>query len=301
MISWEQRLAASETGLVRSKQAKVLAANLINKKAQGKCVTESLVEFLKGPWYDSLQFLVNEKGIQSEEWQRAGALTDTLIWTYQPIDMEQENAEQDKQKLYRLIEHLPKEVSGLMVALEHNTDATEAALETLEADHVSLVSGMDLDYVEFDAIASEATLSSSKVSQVLLRKVNDLAPGQWFGHEDGSLIKLVLKLDDVQQLVFTNRNGMKVMQKSYDEFAYDLSTHVVRTINPNAAFSSTFKTYYQGLIDELKRHKQVIAHRKAEVDRLDEDRKRAQQKGSNRSQTISPRKRGSRASSTRSA
>mgnify|MGYP003662909039 FL=1 len=277
----EERLAASETGLVRSKQAKVLAANLINKHARNKHVTESLTNFLRGPWYDSLQLLVNEKGIRSEEWQRAGALTETILWTYQPIDPDAEGAEQEKQRLYRLIEHLPGEVRQLLVALAHNTDGVEAALESLEVDHVALVSGLTPDYIEFEPLTSEQTSSKSTVSRVLLRKVNELTSGQWFSHTEGDhiqLIKLVLKLDDVNQLLFTNRNGMKVMQKSFDEFAYDLSSHVVKSINPDAAFSSTFSTYYQGLINELRKHRKLIAERKAEVDRLDEDRKKAQQK-----------------------
>lgn len=278
----EERLAASETGMVRTRQAKVLAAHLINKRTHGKLVTEPLSEFLKGPWYDSLQLLVNEKGINSEEWQRASALTDTILWTYQPIDEEdEEQTAQVKQRLYRIIEHLPGEVKQLLVALEHNTDGTESALETLETDHVTIVSGLTPDYIEFEPIPSEETETESTVSRVLLRKVRELEPGQWFSYSEGDqvqLIKLVLKLDDVNQLLFTNRNGMKVMQKSFDEFAYYLSSHVVRVINPEAAFSSTFTTYYQGLVDELRKHRQVINERKAEVDRLDEERKKAHQK-----------------------
>jgi hypothetical protein len=280
----EERLAASETGLVRSKQAKELAANLINNKASKARVTQSLADFLRGPWYESLQLLVNEKGIQSEAWQRTAALTDTLIWIYQPIDNDAEDAEQQKQRLYRIIENLPGEIRELLVALEHRIDAAEDALDSLEADTVPIISGMPLEYVDFEPIPSENTSSHSTVSRVLLRKVLELETGQWFSHEDSEqsettqLVKLVLKLDDVNQLLFTNRNGMKVMQKSFDEFAYDLSSHVVKPINPNAAFSSTFKTIYQGLVDEFRKHRIVIAERMAEVDRLDQVRKKAQQK-----------------------
>ena len=277
----EERLTASETGLVRTRQAKQLAAELINSKAARSQVTRSLADFLCGPWYDSLQLLVNEKGIQSEAWQRAEALTDTLLWIYQPIDSEAEDVGQQKQRLYRIIEHLPGEIRELLVALEHRTDAIEQALDSLEADTVPIISGEELEYIEFEPIPCENTSSRSTVSRVLLRKVLSLETGQWFSYEDGGdvqLIKLVLKLDDVHQLLFTNRNGMKVMQKSFDEFAYDLSSHVVSAINPNAAFSSTFKTIYQGMVDEYRRHRIVIAERMAEVERLDEERKKAQKK-----------------------
>lgn len=277
----EERLTALETGLVRSKQAKVLAANLINKSAHEKLVTESLANFLRGPWYDSLQLLANEKGVESEEWQRAEALTATLVWTYQPIESDAKDTAKEKQRLYNLIEHLPAEVRELLVALAHNTAGVDTALDSLEVDHANIVSGLTPEFIEFELIESEASASQSTVSRVLLRKVTGLKTGQWFSHTEGDkiqLIKLVMKLDDVNQLLFTNRNGMKVMQKSFDEFAYDLSSRAVSSINPDAAFSSTICTYYQGLVDELHKHRKLIAERKSEVDRLDEDRKKAQQK-----------------------
>lgn len=277
----EERLAASETGLVRAKQAKVLAANLINSKVAKSQVTRSLADFLCGPWYDSLQLLVNEQGIDSESWQRADALTSTLLWTYQPIDNDAEDAEQKKQRLYRIIEHLPGEIKQLLIALEHSTDTAEDAVDRLETETVKIVSGAPLDYIEFEPLPSESKVSQSSVSRVLLRKVVDLETGQWFSYDDGletQLIKLVLKLDDVHQLLFTNRNGMKVMQKSFDEFAYDLSSHVVKAINTSAAFSSTFKTIYQGLLEEYRKHRILIAERMAEVDRLDQERKSAHKK-----------------------
>ena len=285
----EERLAASETGLVRSKQAKVLVAKLINNKTKNKAVTESLSAFLRGPWYDSIQFLVNEKGIHSEAWQRAGALTETLLWTYQPIDTEREGAEQERQRLYRLIEHLPQEMRELLVVLQRTTGVAETALDTLEVDHVNIVSGVPLDYIEFEPVPCEVTESQSTVSQVLLRKVEELSSGQWFSYVEGDttqLIKLVLKLDDVNQLLFTNRNGMKVMQKSFDEFAYDLSSQVVKSLNSDAVFSSTFNTYYRGLVDEFRKHRQLVADRKAEVDRLEDNRKIAQIKAQNEARQL---------------
>lgn len=105
--------------------------------------------------------------------------------------------------------------------------------------------------------------------------------GQWYTYTDkkkSQHFKLVLKLDDVHQLLFTNRNGMKVMQKSFDEFAYYLSSHIVRQINQETAFSSAFNSYFEGVVEEHKRHQKLIAERRAYVDQLDEERKKAREK-----------------------
>ncbi len=278
----EQRLAASETGLVRSKQAKIIAANMINSATNGKLVTASLEEFLHGPWYDSVQLLLNHKGVESEEWQRIEKLTETILWTYQPIDQDAENVEEEKQRLYRIIEHLPSEIRTLLVSIAHNTDTINEALEAIESDHVSIISGTPLDYEECEAIPSEAPLNSrSTVSSFLLKKVRAMETGQWYTYTDkkkSQHFKLVLKLDDVHQLLFTNRNGMKVMQKSFDEFAYYLSSHIVRQINQETAFSSAFNSYFEGVVEEHKRHQKLIAERRAYVDQLDEERKKAREK-----------------------
>ncbi len=278
----EQRMAASETGLMRSQQSKILAANMINQATKDKQVTGSLLEFLHGPWYDSVQLLVIEKGLDSEEWQRAEKLTETLIWTFQPIDPEVEDIEAEKQRLYRIIEHLPDEIKQILVALKHDEQAADNALNLIEADQVMIVSGQNPTYVVFDPIpCEESTSNKSNVSRILLRKVNALETGQWFIYADNETsirIKLVLKLEDVKQLLFTDRNGMKVLQKSFDEFAYYLSSHIVKPLNQESVFSSTFKTYYEGLITEFEKYKKMIAERRVEVDLMDEERKHAREK-----------------------
>lgn len=278
----EQRMAASETGIVRSTQARILSANMINKAMAAKQLTESCADFLQGPWYESIQLLVNEKGLDSDEWQRARTLTETLVSVYQPADPNSENASQEQQRLFRIVEHLPDEVRQLLIALEHDTALTETALDLIEADQANIVSGMALDYADFDPIASEQpAINEASISSLLLRRVNRLEPGQWFLYDaegQSTRIKLVLKLNDVRQLLFTNRNGMKVLQTSYDEFAYYLSSHKAKVLNEKAVFSSTFSTYYQGLMDEFEKHQRLLAERKAEVERLDQARQKARTK-----------------------
>ncbi|MEX1237047.1 MAG: DUF1631 family protein, partial [Pseudomonadales bacterium] len=279
----EQRLAASETGLVRSQQSKNITANIINRAMAGKRLTADIVSFLQGPWYDSIQLIVLTKGVDSEECFRAGKLTETIIWTYQPITSEDETqVQREKQKLYRIVEHLPGEIRELLVALEHNTDAAQAALEIIESEQVQIISGQPLEFVEFDPIECEEEISvRSKVSRLLMRKVNAMGPGQWFIYESDDVvirIKLVLKLEDVKQLLFTNRNGMKVMQRGFDELAYYLSSGIVKALNHDAVFSTTFRTFYQGLVEEHDRQIKRMAERKAELTREERAREEAQRK-----------------------
>ncbi len=278
----EERLAASETGQLRSQQSRALAAAMVNRAMKGKQLSDAIIHLLQGPWFESAQFIILTQGVESEDWSRMQALTDTIIWTYQPIEGEEEHVNKEKQRLYRIIEHLPGEVRDLLKALEHDTAAAEAALDAIEEDHVSLVSGQTLEYVEFEPIAVEDDGGAMPtVSRLLMRKIANFEAGQWFHYQADDIdsrIKLLIKLDDVKQMLFTNRNGMKVMQQSFEEFAYCLSSNTARPITADNVFSQTFKAHYEGLMEEHTKQQRRIAERRAEMDRAAEEKAAARDK-----------------------
>ncbi len=266
----EERLIASETGRLRSQRSKIEAARLINEYVKDKSLTPAIISFLRGPWYDSLQLLLLRSGLDSPDWFRAGKLTETLVWTYQPIGNEDPEArKRDQQRLYRIIENLPGEIRELLLALE--AGAADQALSTIEDEHVQIMSGFELEMEQTPPIDidEEAFTQATTVSRILLRKVTRLEPGQWFIFEEAGRevrIKLVLMLSDVKQLVFTNRNGMKALQKSFDEMAYYLSSSVIRPINHQKVFSTTYYNYYNGIISgfQEKQERAAVAEQEAE-------------------------------------
>ncbi len=289
----EDRLAASEAGKIRSKRSRALAGEMINEQMTDKQVTEGLLSFLKGPWYESMQLIAINHGIESDEWVRASKITQTLIWTYQPTEEASE-----KQRLYRIIEHLPEEVSSLLLTLEHSNEGAETVMAEIEDDHVSIVSGQSLEYVEWLPIEIEKAGEDgdhATVDRSLLKKVRALEPGQWFIVSDEDVerrIKLVLKLEDVKQLLFTNRNGMKALEKNYEDMAYLLTSELIRPLQLESVVSSEFQKFYLSAIeaheeqqkldeealrqkeaDEVAKAEQIKAE-KAAIRAADEERKR---------------------------
>jgi hypothetical protein len=249
----EERLAASESGKLRSQRGRAIAAETINDAALGHLVTANLARFLHGPWYESLQLIAITKGVEGEDWIRACKLTETMLWTYQPIDDEEE-----KKRLYRIVEHMPFEIRDLLLALEHSGDESNETMSALEEEQFAIVSGHPLELTSFKPIEVDGSSISQRtsVSRILLRKVKALRVGQWFTYAEddkSTRIKLVLKLEDVHQLLFTNRNGMKALEKNFDEMAYLMSSSIVKPLNHDSVFSSTFATFYRGLLDEHQR------------------------------------------------
>jgi hypothetical protein len=266
----EERLIASETGILRSARSKTHSAQMINKSMHGRQLTQPVIDFLQGPWHNSLQLLALKAGFDSEEWSRATKITETIIWTYQPIETKDEELHnQEKQRLYRIIENLPAELGDLLIAFEHQSNETTNALEELESEHVQIVSGQPLDYINFVPIETGEEVFNQKtsVSRILLRKVKKLNPGQWFTFEEDNVcirIKMVLKLNDVRHLLFTNRNGVKALEKSFDELAYYLSAGVIKPLNHEDIFSSTFTTYYHGLVEKYENDVKQAASQRIE-------------------------------------
>ena len=242
----ESRLVATETGKLRAQRARGVAAEIINDAMRGASLPLSISDFLKGPWFGSMQLVLLNHGEKGPEHQRVKKLTETVVWSMQPIDEEAANAAAEKQRLYRIVEDLPAEVRDLLVALEHSQEATEAALDAIGTAHLTVISGESLEYAPFTPLEVDSGGLRASVSKALMKRVGALSEGQWFTFTEGdqsTRIKLVLKLSDVGQLLFTNRNGMKALEKRFDEFAYFMSSGAVKPLPAQTVFSTTLKTY----------------------------------------------------------
>ncbi len=171
----EKRLGASETGILRTQKLKNLTAEMLNNAMRGHPLPEPIVSFLHGVWFQSPQLILINRGLASEHWQRANPITETMIWTFQPIAADNES-EANRQKLYTLIERLPREINDLLIALEHSSEVAEAELAAIEVEHVKVLSGTALDYVDFPALPCDSPIfhTSTSVSKALLKKVHAL-------------------------------------------------------------------------------------------------------------------------------
>jgi len=279
----EERLRASEAGTLRARQATTVATKMLNDQMRGKSLPNAISEFLQGPWYQSVQIILINHGPDSDAWRQAVKMTETVIWSLQPLTGEGEQLEKEKQKLYGIIEHLPEEIRGLLVTLEHQADIADTFLAALEEEHVRVVGGFDIEYEDYELLpeAPGSTEPVPSVSGILLRKIRDLQEDDWFLYEPEadqvSRVKLALKLDDVKQMLFTNRNGMRTLEGSFDEVAYLLTRGILKRLTVEAGFASTLSTYLGGLMNEHNK-RQAAEEAIAEADRAEQEQTAARQK-----------------------
>ncbi len=310
----EERLIASETGLIETKQARNLAARMLNNEMANHLLPQSIIDFMQDPWYNSLQLILIRQGIKSDAWVRASKLTETLIWTlefdvqqqietpvtehqapelseagpddpantlaeprtsddtsvdlddnsHQPADSDKvgdseteevdEESGKELQRFYRIIEHLRDEINTLLVSLEYQPDRKKDALSVIESAHICIATGTALEAVAHTPLPCDSELLKpyAALSQALLSQVHEATTGEWFVFEakdkSPQQIKLVLKLDDMQQLLFTNRSGMKVLQLDFEEFAYFLSAKIARPIPSAGELSTHIRNNLNGIV-----------------------------------------------------
>ena len=216
-----ERVSEREKGQLKAAGSRLTAARALNELMHGHQFPSALTELMQGPWYDSLQLILMLHGEQSDEWSRAAQLTETLIRTVQPYDRSDDD---HRQRLYKIIPRIPKELRQLLLSLENDPEGIDEALAAVEEVHFMLLRNKAPQFSDFEEIDLGSPSARARATKQMLKQLEELEIGQWFlvkrDDEPSIRAQMALKLDDVKQMLFVNRVGARVMHKSYDEFAY---------------------------------------------------------------------------------
>jgi hypothetical protein len=222
-----ERVIASESGKMKAGAARITAGEALNELMEDGHFSEAVTEFLLGPWYDSMQLILITSGPDSPEWERMLKVSKTLVWTVQPFDGCEDT---ERQRLYKLIPLLPRELEGLLASLEHDPAERKQAIAIIEDMHFRLLRNRPPKFKPFEPLLLNAAHARTSVTEPMLAQIKSLQAGQWFkiSSEDGPnlRVQLALKMDEFHQLLFVSRAGIKALQKTFEEFAYLLSSGV---------------------------------------------------------------------------
>lgn len=256
----EKRIRDAEIGSLHTKHAQQLSARTLNQQMAGKKLPAGITGFLQGPWQESMRLLIISDGKDSERWRRIMRLTETLIWTFQPVS---QNSPEQQQHIYDSISEISEELRDITVGLHHSSQLDEE-LSAIENEHLKILKGEPLKYTDFELIDNTNPLVSSQasISKQLLNQVTALQEGQWFFLKaEGKLarIKLTVKIDQVKQLLFTNFLGIKAKQYSFEEFAYLLSSKIIVPISTRDPFKATGEKLLGKLLERYQQQVEKAA------------------------------------------
>lgn len=276
-----QRLVETERGQIKVARSKHTAALMINAALAKYRAPIEIGAFLKGPWYDSAQLLLMKFGGASAQWKHMSLTTTRLLESLQPPDCEEESEVAGRQRAFELVAQLPNELAKWLLSLQHDGEAVDEVLGSVEVLHSQVLRGRSLQLEGITPIALEPQPNRGKPGQY--ENLSRFKEGQWFilNKEGRPPLRamLALRLDDEQQLLFTNQAGIKVLKNSFSEFARLVTAGGVVTLDTGASFSRCLARSVgvetQDDLDELTGVAALKARRKAqEQEKIERERLR---------------------------
>ncbi len=231
-----QRTVETEQGRIRSIQAKITAAAMINAALVKYRAPTDIGDFLKGPWYASAQLALLKFGHESEQWQSMCSTTDTLLDSLQTPD---DNDQQRRQYLFEVVTQLPKSLKRWLLSLHHDSDAVADALALVELAHLRILRQQPLELHTIEPIVVEGTDNADIPPSAALSPMPQ--PGQWFSLDTGNgeslRVQLVLNIEQERRLLFANQAGIKPLQYSYQAFAELIENNAIIALDDGAGVS----------------------------------------------------------------
>lgn len=281
-----KRLIDTEHGRLKIEKSKQQAARMINAALEHYPAPADVGEFLKGPWYDSAQLVLLKFGEQSAEWEDMSGTTTSLLDSMQSPPPGEEDDAGRRQYIFQLISQLENDLRKWLLSLQHDGEAVNETVELLEQYHAQVLRKQPLELQQITPIA----IPDDGWEKHPTEQLNELLEGQWFildtDNSQALRAMLVLRLEDEQQLLFTNHAGIKVLQKSFTDFARLMSDGKVTPLDTGASFSRCLArsagVETQDDLDELtgvaaeKARLRVEEEKKADVERARREREQAE-------------------------
>jgi hypothetical protein len=233
-----QRTVETELGRNRTARARLDAALMINRALQEFRAPGAIGGFLKGPWFASAQLVLLKFGIDSQQWRQMTETTATLL---ESLQVPEDGKEHNRQHFFEVATQLPKELKGWLLTLQHDSEAMDDAVGAIEFAHLKILRQQPLELEQIqhlitaDDVNNVPTITPPEI-------ISQFDIGQWFyldrGDDQALRMRLALKIDNEQMLLFTNRAGVKASRMEFEEFAQLTTANKLVPLHSGASFSA---------------------------------------------------------------
>ena len=243
------RVVQSESGTLRTRYARGLAARTINRQIAGRPLPAVVARALESVWLPAFQWVLLDQGDRSPLWSSLVKVFSLLVWSLQ------ENAVEQKTKLHRVIDQLKQELPPLLETLIKDDSQRAQVLEEIEIIHLCLLHERAVDYEAAPVLEGSTALDQldAEVSADLLQEVTAIRHDQWFVQSaSGMRMHLQQRVDEYQQLLFLNQQGMKALACSFEEFALFYSSGEIQPVAELQPLSEWAQSHLQRLADQYR-------------------------------------------------
>ncbi len=255
----EQRIKDAELGRSRAQAAKRNVARIIEQKAHGLELPLPVRDFIKDVWSKVLMFVCLRHGVDGREWQLAIENFDELLWCAQPLTNYQSLDERERM-LPRLRVQLRDGLTLIAGDASLLTNLEETLAERVQSDRQKLRGAEvpelhDLGKLELLPDPLEIIPDDQPAPNAdTLGMVDRLRPETWIEFKIGDAppmrSKLASILDDGQRLLFVNRKGMKVLERTRHQLAREFETAAAVILEERQLFDRALER----VIKNLRQH-----------------------------------------------
>lgn len=264
----ETRLCETEINHLKMLSAEARVLDLINASLAFKLFPQELTAGITSTLKSELLHSYFIAGSDSPFWKKWQRLLPILGKAFVTINM-QDRSEEDEQTLYRTIPALLNELELSLTINTSNTDNYRQWVEGLSEQLMLAIKKQPIQCEAFVALPYPEGHNnlSTRVTADVLKQTHNLQPGDWilFSGETGQTIrcKLALKSVEIDQLLFVDHTGRKVMNKSIKDFSVCLSTGIAKKLVP-INIEETIAKIIQALVDLYQQKQaQLQAHQDA--------------------------------------
>lgn len=238
------RLLETEKGSMKSVFANKHSALLLLDMGQGLDLPEYWQQFLLKDLRAELNVLIAEQGLKSKPVQKITKAVHDFLNLYKPGAETSFNMTTALELSVNVEKVLCQNAPHLKSTIESLFVTTANDLLQLESGQAVTCNNKKLQTLSKAGL--EVATVKREVSQLLLNKVEHTRLGQWFllspsqgSNEAEQRVQLLLKLDDIQQYLFVNANGQKVLSCDIEQFSALLSSQSLKSLSEDSLLSQT--------------------------------------------------------------
>lgn len=240
-----QRLRDNELSQMRIATAQARVVALLDRHLAYRPLPCSLIPHLQSTLKGELQHLVltHEQYAKQPFWQLWERLLPVLGRCFST-----DNMTVGDQLLYQTIPPFLDELEQSLSLPMVDSAAYEQWVDQLSENLMLAIKKEDIACEKLAPLAETLGLqaSAAKVTPALLAQLDALAIGDWFTfdgeHTSALRCQLALNEPDVDQLLFVDRNGRKILAKAKQDFAACLATDIAKPLkleNPEAVLMAS--------------------------------------------------------------
>jgi len=258
----EQRIKHTREGEARAEFARKLVMQRIEERILGREVDPFVKDLLADNFHKFMVLLVLKEGPGSKAWKQAINTIDVLLWSVQPHEQKGDRDRLDTinprllNNLKRALRIASMDAEAIETKMEELQEIQQNSFQEEPEEDLPLDEILDADEViqsaasaAVDSVppagpaAADEELSEDDES---LKQVDEFGVGTWFefsiDDDQNVRCKLAARINAIDKLIFVNRQGVKVIEKTRMGLAIELKNQSATVISDGLLFSRALES-----------------------------------------------------------